>query len=32
MSGGVVGATTEGMGHHILQSMKVTLNARIDMF
>ena len=28
---GVVGVTPEDMGHHILQSVKLTLNARIDM-
>ena len=31
-AGGVVGATPEGMGHHILYSVKMTLNARINMF
>ena len=31
-AGGVMGATPEGMGHHILYSVKMTLNARITMF
>ena len=31
-AGGVVGATPEGMGYHILSSVKMTLNARINMF
>ena len=31
-AGGVVGATPEGMGHHIMLSVKMTLNARINMF
>ena len=31
-AGGVVGATPEGMGHHILLSVKMTLNVRINMF
>ena len=31
-TGDVVGATSEGMGHHILLSMKMTLNARINVF
>ena len=31
-AGGVVGATPEGMGHHIMLSVKMTLNARISMF
>ena len=31
-TGGVVGATPEGMGHHILLSVKMTLNARIICF
>ena len=30
-TGGVVGATLEVMGHHILSSVKMTLNARINM-
>ena len=29
---GVVGATPEGMGYHILLSVKMTLNASINMF
>ena len=28
----VVGANPEGMGHHILLGVKMTLNARINMF
>ena len=28
----VVGATPEGMDHHILLSVKITLNAKINMF
>ena len=31
-AGDVLGATPEGMGHHILLSVKMTLNARINMF
>ena len=31
-AGGVVVVTPEGMGHHILLSVKMTLNARINMF
>ena len=32
-AGGVVSATPEGIGHHhILLSVKMTLNARINMF
>ena len=31
-TGGVVGATPESMGHHILLSVKMTLNAIINMF
>ena len=31
-AGGVVGATPEGMGYHILQSVKMTLNAGINAF
>ena len=31
-AGGVVGVTPEGMGHHILLSVKMTLNAGIGMF
>ena len=31
-AGGVVGATPEGMGHNILWSVKMTLNARINIF
>ena len=31
-AGGVVGAIPEGMGHHILLSVKATLNAGINMF
>ena len=27
-----MGATPEGMGHYILLSVKMTLNARINMF
>ena len=30
-AGGVVDATTEGMGHHMLLSVKMTLNARINV-
>ena len=30
--GYMVGAIPEGMGHPILQSVKMTLNARINMF
>ena len=30
-SGGVVGATTEGMSHHILLNVKMTLTARINV-
>ena len=28
----VVGATPEGIDHHILLSVKMTLNARLNMF
>ena len=31
-TGGVVDATPESMGHNILLSAKMTLNARINMF
>ena len=31
-AGGVVGSTPKGMGCHILYSVKMTLNARINMF
>ena len=31
-AGGVVGSTPEGMGYHILYSVKMALNARIIMF
>ena len=31
-AGGMVGATPESMGHQILLSVKMTLNARINMF
>ena len=31
-SRGVMGATPEGLGYHILQIVKMTLNARINMF
>ena len=32
LSGGVVGTTPEGMSHHILLSMKMTLDSRIYIF
>ena len=31
LSGSVVGTTPEGMGHHILFSVKMTLNSRINI-
>ena len=31
-AGGVVGTTPKGTGHHILYSIKITHNARINMF
>ena len=31
-AGGMVSVTPEGMGHHILLSVKMTLNARINIF
>ena len=31
-AGGVLGATPEGMGRHVLLSVKVTLNAIFNMF
>ena len=31
-AGGVVGVTPEDIDHHILLSVKMTLNARINMF